>query len=250
MSQAPFKNFSSLLVPLLMDDVDTDQIIPARFLIATGKEGYGENLFRDLRFNPQGEAGPEFPLNNPLYETPRAHAHGISLKGDQAESAVAVLPPSRKASADPQSRIHPRADARGFPAEADKNARILLAHRDFGSGSSREHAVWALSEYGFKAVIAITFGDIFKNNCYKNGLLPVSLPEVAVDQMHKDAAGSPQEEAHLDLERQTVSWKGKDYRFEIDPFVKACLRDGVDEIGYILKFEPEIAAFEQRQSQE
>ncbi len=176
-----------------MDDVDTDQIIPARFLIATGKEGYGENLFRDLRFDAQGEARPEFPLNNPLY----------------------------------------------------KNAKILLAHRDFGSGSSREHAVWALSGYGFKAVIAITFGDIFKNNCYKNGVLPISLSEAVVDQMHKDAAGSPQE-ARLDLERQTVNWKGKDYRFEIDPFVKICLRDGVDEIGYMLNHKEDITAYEEK----
>ncbi|MEW6610220.1 MAG: 3-isopropylmalate dehydratase small subunit [Patescibacteria group bacterium] len=190
----PFQNFSSTLLPLRMDDVDTDQIIPARFLIATGKGGYGENLFRDLRFDAQGKLRMEFPLNNPQY----------------------------------------------------KGANILLAHKDFGSGSSREHAVWALVGYGFKAVIAITFGDIFKNNCYKNGLLPIALPEEIVDQMHEETLQNSKEEATINLNDQTVRWKGKNHRFDIEPFIKTCLCDGVDEIGYILKHTEDITAYEEK----
>jgi len=179
-------------MPLCMDDVDTDQIIPARFLTGTGREGYGENLLRDLRFDAQGKKRPEFILNDARYQ----------------------------------------------------GGRILLAGKNFGCGSSREHAVWALQGYGFKAVIAISFGDIFRNNAYKNGLLPIQLPKDIINQMHVDAAANPQEIMVVHLERQVVQWKGREYSFDINPFVKACILKGVDEIGYTLGFDKEIIKFE------
>jgi len=197
MPREPFQNFSSIVIPLRMDDVDTDQIIPARFLKATTREGFGKNLFAGLRYDGEGNPDPSCILNDARYQV----------------------------------------------------AEVLLAHDNFGCGSSREHAVWALQGFGFKAVIAISFGDIFKNNCYKNRFLPIELPKDIVDQMHIDAGRNPKEEIRVDLEQQIVGWRGHEYRFEIDPFVKACLKDGVDEIGYILSYEPEIAAFEERRAE-
>jgi 3-isopropylmalate/(R)-2-methylmalate dehydratase small subunit len=194
MPQTPFHDFSSVVVPLRMDDVDTDQIIPARFLTATTREGFGKNLFAGLKVDAAGNSDPSFPLNDPRFQ----------------------------------------------------GAKVLLAHDNFGCGSSREHAVWALQGYGFKAVVAISFGDIFKNNCYKNGFLPIELPKDIVDQMHVDAGRNPQEEMTIKLEQQMVEWKGRAYPLDIDQFVKACLRDGVDEIGYILSHEKDINAFEER----
>lgn len=190
--QEPFQNFSSRLAPLLMDDVDTDQIIPARYLTATGTEGYGEHLFEDLRRDQSGNPNADFVLNKPHY----------------------------------------------------RNARILLAHANFGCGSSREHAVWALCGYGFKAVIAVSFADIFKNNAYKNGLLPIELPLEVVDRMHRDVSEDPALEAHINLSEHAVVWLGKEYHFGINPFSKKCLLEGLDDIGYTLSFEKEIAAFE------
>ncbi len=187
-----FENFFSTLAPLMMDDVDTDQIIPARYLTGTGKEGYGQYLFEDLRFDEQHSPRQDFVLNKPEY----------------------------------------------------KNAQILLAHRNFGCGSSREHAPWALAGYGFRAVIAISFADIFKNNAYKNGLLPTELSADVVDQMHADVTRDPTSEAGINLEKQTVTWLEREYYFDVNPFSKKCLLEGLDDIGYTLSFEPQIGAYE------
>ena len=143
-----FKDLSSTLMPLHRDDVDTDQIIPARYLTATDKKGFGEHLFMDLRFEEDGVTPkPNFPMNQKQY----------------------------------------------------KNAKILLAHENFGCGSSREHAPWALLGYGFNAVIAISFADIFRNNSAKNGLLVVELPRDIIDMMHADVLKDPKEKAAINF---------------------------------------------------
>ena len=191
-SMEKFSNFSSILVPFPHDNVDTDQIYPARFLTATDRANMADKLFVDLRQDEHGNPRPDFVLNMHQY----------------------------------------------------REAKILLGRDNFGSGSSREHAVWALRGWGFRAVFAMSFGDIFKNNCYKNGLLPIALPKDIIAQMNVDAAADPQEKAMVDLEQQTVQWKGRAYRFEIHLFAKACMLKGVDEIGYTLSFEKEISTFE------
>ncbi|KKW08748.1 MAG: 3-isopropylmalate dehydratase small subunit [Candidatus Kaiserbacteria bacterium GW2011_GWA2_49_19] len=190
-----FKNLSSSLMPLHRDDVDTDQIIPARYLTATDKKGFGEHLFMDLRFEEDGVTPkPDFALNQKQY----------------------------------------------------KNAKILLAHENFGCGSSREHAPWALLGYGFNAVIAISFADIFRNNSAKNGLLVVELPRDIIDMMHADVLKDPKEKATINLEQQTSTWKGKAYNFPINPFVKKCMLEGLDDIGYTMSFADQISAYEKR----
>ena len=188
-----FLNFSSVIVPFPYNNVDTDQIYPARFLIATDKMDMKEKLFKDLREDEEGNPRSDFILNNPWYQ----------------------------------------------------GTKILMALDNFGSGSSREHAVWALAEWGFCAVIAVSFGDIFRNNAYKNGLLPIQLPKDIIDQMHVDAAVNPQEMMEVNLERQRVRWKEREYTFDINPFIKACILKGVDEIGYTLHYEQDIRAFEE-----
>src|SRR3990167_3395121 len=191
-----FKNLSSSLMPLHRDDVDTDQIIPARYLTATDKKGFGEHLFMDLRFEEDGVTPkPDFPLNQKQY----------------------------------------------------KNAKILLAHENFGCGSSREHAPWALLGYGFRAVVAISFADIFRNNALKNGLIVIELSRDIVDQMHKDVKKNPKEKGIVDLKNQTFTWKGVAYSFQINGFVKKCLLEGLDDIGYSLSFEKDIEAYEKLQ---
>jgi 3-isopropylmalate/(R)-2-methylmalate dehydratase small subunit len=189
---AQFTKLSSHVVSLPVNDIDTDQIIPARFLKATDKKGMGNNLFADWRYNDDGSPKSEFILNKP-------------------ESA---------------------------------GAQILLAGVNFGCGSSREHAPWALTGYGFRAVISTSFADIFRNNALKNGLLPIIVDEKTHQMLFDLADETPRAELTVDLASQTLSFPGGSTTFPIDPFNKTCLLNGVDELGYILGFEKEIAKFE------
>jgi len=194
---AQFTSLTTRLMPLPVNDIDTDQIIPARFLKATDKVGMGDNLFADWRYNSDGSPKPEFVLNKPTY----------------------------------------------------KGAQILLAGDNFGCGSSREHAPWALTGFGFRAVISTSFADIFRNNSLKNGLLPI-IVDVKTHKMLFDMVEEiPTLEVAVDLASQTLSLPdGQKVIFPIDGFSKACLLNGVDELGYIQGFEKDIAAFEGKHS--
>jgi 3-isopropylmalate/(R)-2-methylmalate dehydratase small subunit len=189
----PFKKLNATAVPLRMENVDTDQIIPARYLTAVTREGMGEGLLSAWRYNPDGSPKEDFVLNQPEYA----------------------------------------------------GAEILIAGRNFGSGSSREHAVWALTEYGFRAVITPGFADIFYNNSLKNGLLPVTLPEETVNMLLDLVEEEPETHIVIDLENQVVLLPdGQEMGFDIDPFRKMCLLEGLDDLGYLLSKEDEIAAYE------
>ncbi len=193
---AQFTQLTSRLVPLPVENIDTDQIIPARFLKATDKNGMGEALFSDWRYNPDGSPKPGFALNDPKYQ----------------------------------------------------GAQILLAGDNFGCGSSREHAPWALTGYGFRAVISTSFADIFRNNALKNGLLPVILDAETHKSLFDLVDELPSAEITVDLEAQSVLLPGgQAVSFPIDLFSKTCLLKGVDQLGYIMSFENEIAAFENRE---
>jgi 3-isopropylmalate/(R)-2-methylmalate dehydratase small subunit len=179
----------SKTVVIPIDNIDTDQIIPARFLKTTSMEGLGDNLFLDWRYVADGSPNPDFPLN--------------------------------------------KSSARG--------AQILVAGANFGCGSSREHAPWALTQYGFKAVISTSFADIFKGNALKNGLLPIVMPP----DIHAELLKWPGITLKIDLPSQSVTLAGgRTVEFPIDPFAKHCLLEGVDELGYMMKQEPAIAAYE------
>ncbi len=191
---AQFTSLTSRVVLVPVNDIDTDQIIPARFLKATDKNGMGNNLFADWRYNNDGSPKADFVLNKP-------------------ESA---------------------------------GAQILLAGDNFGCGSSREHAPWALTGFGIRAVISTSFADIFRNNALKNGLLPIIVDEKTHQMLFELAEETPRAELTVDLASQTLSYPGGFVSFPIDPFNKTCLLNGVDELGYILGFEKEIAAFENR----
>ncbi|MCX6046072.1 MAG: 3-isopropylmalate dehydratase small subunit [Chloroflexi bacterium] len=189
----PIKTLTASAVPLRAENVDTDQIIPARFLTAVTKAGMGDGLFSSWRYNPDGSPKPDFPLNKPEY----------------------------------------------------KDGKILIAGRNFGSGSSREHAVWALTEYGFRAVITSGFADIFYNNSLKNGLLLVALPEETVNMLLDLVEEDPETQITVDLASQTVTLPdGQQLGFPIDPFRKICLLEGVDDLGYIMKQADAIATYE------
>ncbi|HVZ74285.1 MAG TPA: 3-isopropylmalate dehydratase small subunit [Polyangia bacterium] len=188
----PIKTFTSKTVVLPTENIDTDQIIPARFLKATSKNGLGEMLFSDWRFNADGSQKPDFALNKP---------------------------------------------------EA-KGARVLVAGDNFGCGSSREHAPWALYDYGFRAVISTSIADIFKNNSLKNGLLPIALDAAT----HAKLIAAPGAEVTVSLEAQTVTFgAGKDQitaKFSVDPFSRYCLLNGIDELQFLLSKDAEISKFE------
>ncbi len=191
-----FTTLTSRAVILAVDDIDTDQIIPARFLKVTDKAGLGGNLFADWRYDPDGTPKTEFPLNQP------------SAQG----------------------------------------AQVLFSGRNFGCGSSREHAPWALAGFGFQAVVAGSFADIFRNNALKNGLLPVELEEAAHRSLGERLARHPDLNLTIDLETQTVTTPlGDCWTFPIDSFSKSCLIKGVDELGYLLSFHEQISAYEARQ---
>jgi len=184
-----FTVFESRIVALPMDNVDTDQIIPARFLKTISKDGLGDQLFNDWRYDAEGRPKPDFVLNKP----------------------------------------------------ESKACQVLLAGDNFGCGSSREHAPWALTQYGFRAVISTSFADIFKGNSLKNSLLPIVVPADAHAELLKDSTGKVQ----VDLAAQTLTLpSGRKVQFPVDDFAKHCLLEGIDELGYILQQEPAIAAFE------
>jgi len=190
---AHFTSLTSRAVALPVNNVDTDQIIPARFLKATDKQGMGDHLFADWRYNADGSPKPDFVLNKP--------------------------------------------GARG--------AQILLAGGNFGCGSSREHAPWALTGFGFRAVISTSFADIFRNNALKNGLLPIVVDEVMHHTLFEMLEEIPNAELTIDLASQTVALPtGQSVTFPMDGFSKTCLLKGTDELGYLLGFEEKIAAYE------
>jgi 3-isopropylmalate/(R)-2-methylmalate dehydratase small subunit len=190
-----FTAFTSRIVPLPVDNIDTDQIIPARFLKTITKEGLDKQLFCDWRYDAQGNPLPEFILNQP----------------------------------------------RG------QGAAILLAGDNFGCGSSREHAPWALTQFGFRAVISTSFADIFKGNALKNSLLPIVVPRDVHAALFDAVNANPDYTVTVDLASQAVLLpEGRTVNFDVDPFMKQCLLDGVDELGYILNQEQAIAQFESR----
>jgi 3-isopropylmalate/(R)-2-methylmalate dehydratase small subunit len=193
MSKEKFTLLESTCVPLPFENIDTDQIIPARFLSATSREGFGENLFRDWRYDKSGNKNMEFVMNNPLF-----------------------------------------------------GGKILIAGKNFGSGSSREHAVWAIYDYGFRAVVSSFFADIFRNNALNNGLLPVVVPEIFLDKLMDLVSNDPSQKVSIDLENQVISIipGGDSVQFEINPYKKECLLKGLDDIDYLLSRKDQIIAFE------
>jgi 3-isopropylmalate/(R)-2-methylmalate dehydratase small subunit len=188
-----FTTFTSAVIPLPAENVDTDQIIPARFLKTTEKSGLADALFNDWRYLPDGSPRPDFVLNLP------------EMQG----------------------------------------RRILLAGDNFGSGSSREHAPWALTSWGIRAVLSTSFADIFRSNALKNGLLPIAVEAERHRQLFELVAAGPDVELTVDLEAQLVHLPGdEDLPFELDPFAKRMLLAGTDEIGYLLERLPQVGTYE------
>ncbi len=189
----PLKPFTGTFVALPSENIDTDQIIPARFLKTTNKQGLGDNLFADWRFDANGQPKPDFALNKP---------------------------------------------------EA-KGAQILLAGHNFGCGSSREHAPWALQGFGFRAVISTYFADIFKGNALKNGLLPIQVDAETHRQLMSLAQEDPTTRISVDLDKQTITLPdGRAVKFPIDSFARRCLLQGVDQLGYLGDLGSDIDAYE------
>lgn len=188
-----FNIITSSCIPLPLENVDTDQIIPARFLKATDKKGFGENLFRDWRYNKDGSLKKDFVLNDPTYS-------GV----------------------------------------------ILVAGKNFGSGSSREHAAWAIADYGFRVVISSFFADIHKNNELNNFVLPVVVSEDFLSELFKTIENDPKSEVEVNLPEQTVTNKvtGRSEKFEINAYKKHCLINGLDDIDYLLENKDKIEEWE------
>ncbi|MBQ3536283.1 MAG: 3-isopropylmalate dehydratase small subunit [Alistipes sp.] len=188
-----FTTLISRAVPLPIENIDTDQIIPARFLKATTREGFGENLFRDWRYEKDGTPKAEFVMNSPTY------------KGE-----------------------------------------ILIAGKNFGCGSSREHAAWAIEGAGFRAVVSSFFADIFRNNALNNGLLPVTVSEQMLAAIFEAVNTNPATQIKIDLEAQTIEIVGTDKKesFEIAPYKKQCLMNGYDDVDYLVSIRHEIEEFE------
>jgi 3-isopropylmalate/(R)-2-methylmalate dehydratase small subunit len=194
MERRPFIKIISTCVPVPTENIDTDQIIPARFLKATSREGFGENLFRDWRYDKEGKPKPEFVLNNPIY-----------------------------------------------------SGEILVAGKNFGSGSSREHAAWAIIDYGFKVVVSSFFADIFKSNSLNTGLLPVQVSDAFLESLFNTIQQDPETQVEVDLEKQEIKIveSGETEKFDIRPYNKMCLINGYDDIEYILSMKDKILEFEQ-----
>jgi 3-isopropylmalate/(R)-2-methylmalate dehydratase small subunit len=189
----PFTTLTGRLVAIPADHIDTDQIIPARYLKTISKVGLGQNLFADWRYDEDGRPNPDFPLNRP----------------------------------------------------ENQGARILLAGDNFGCGSSREHAPWALTDFGFRAIVSTSFADIFRNNALKNGLLPLIVDEATHAQLLSLVAEDPETEIAIDLDTQSLILPdGRRVTFPIDAFSKVCLLEGIDQLGYLMKHGPAVAAFE------
>lgn len=181
-------------IPLPTENIDTDQIIPARFLKSIDKQGFGNNLFRDWRFDKNDQPIADFVLNNPKYE-----------------------------------------------------GQLLLAGNNFGCGSSREHAAWALTGYGFRVVVSSFFADIFKGNALNNGLLPIQVSEEFLQKIIKTVTAHPETKITIDVENQTISYDGITEKFDIDPYKKICLINGYDDIDYLISKKEAIEAFERSQ---
>lgn len=188
-----FDNVTSTCVPLPIENIDTDQIIPARFLKATSREGFGENLFRDWRYDEKGEPVADFPLNNPRY-----------------------------------------------------SGKILVAGKNFGCGSSREHAAWAIADYGFRVVVSTFFADIHKNNELNNFVLPVVVSEPFLASLFETIENDPKAEVSVDLPSQTITniSTGVSEHFDINPYKKHCLLNGLDDIDYLLSNRDKIEQYE------
>ncbi len=189
-----FTTLTSKAVPLPIENIDTDQIIPARFLKATTREGFGENLFRDWRYDKEGNPKAEFVMNSPIY-----------------------------------------------------GGEILVAGKNFGCGSSREHAAWAIDGAGFRAVVSSFFADIFRNNALNNGLLPVTVSEQMLEAIFAAVKENPKTEIKIDLPAQTIEIVGTEYKesFDIAPYKKQCLENGYDDVDFLVSIREEIKAFEQ-----
>ncbi len=192
MAYDKFTVIKSTAVPLPNENVDTDQIIPARFLKATERVGFGDNLFRDWRYDVEGNPKKDFVLNDSTY-----------------------------------------------------TGKILIAGRNFGSGSSREHAVWALYDYGFRAVVSSFFADIFKNNCLNIGVLPVTISAAFADKLFEAIASNPETEIEIDLPAQKITLlsTGESESFDINEYKKENMKHGFDDIDYLLNMSNEIDAF-------
>jgi len=188
-----FQTLTSTYVPLPIENVDTDQIIPARFLKATTREGFGNYLFADWRYDKSGNPNPDFVLNNPTY-----------------------------------------------------SGQILVAGKNFGSGSSREHAAWALAGYGFRVIVSSFFADIFKNNALNNGILPIVVSEDFLNDLFECVNKNPQATITVNLEEQTITnnEKGRTESFEINAYKKECLLKGLDDIDFLLSNKDKIEAYE------
>ena len=193
MAYDKFNKITSPAVPLPVENVDTDQIIPARFLKAVERKGFGDNLFRDWRYDRANQPKADFVLNNPVY-----------------------------------------------------TGKILIGGKNFGSGSSREHAIWALYDYGLRVVVSSFFADIFKNNALNNGLLPVVVSAEFLQKIFETIDANPKAEFEVDLESQTFTnlTSGEKETFEINPYKKHCLLNGLDDIDYLVSLKEEIAEFE------
>jgi 3-isopropylmalate/(R)-2-methylmalate dehydratase small subunit len=195
MATEKFVTIESTAIPLPIENVDTDQIIPARFLKATTRDGFGENLFRDWRYDKNNSKIASFVLNNPKY-----------------------------------------------------SGKILVGGKNFGSGSSREHAAWAIADYGFKVVVSSFFADIFKNNTLNNGLLPVQVSEDFLKKIFAAIDKDAQTKLHVDLLNQTITLvaAGESEKFDINPYKKTCLINGYDDIDYLISLKDKIEAFEKK----
>ena len=190
-----FTTLTSTAVPLPIENIDTDQIIPARFLKATTREGFGENLFRDWRYDKEGNPKADFVMNSPIY-----------------------------------------------------GGEILVAGKNFGCGSSREHAAWAIDGAGFRAVVSSFFADIFRNNALNNGLLPVTVSEQMLEAIFAAVNANPKAELKIALPAQTIEIVDTEYKesFEIAPYKKQCLVNGYDDVDFLVSIREEIKAFEQK----
>lgn len=191
MSKDKFTLLRTTAVPLPIENIDTDQIIPARFLKATTREGFGDNLFRDWRYDGNNQPIADFVLNQPKYK-----------------------------------------------------GKILVAGKNFGCGSSREHAAWSIYDFGFRVVVSSFFADIFKNNALNNGLLPVVVSDAFLKHVFSSVESNPETPVTVDLENQTITVAGKSESFEINPYKKACLINGYDDIDYLLSLQKEIKEFD------
>ncbi|NLY25912.1 MAG: 3-isopropylmalate dehydratase small subunit [Bacteroidales bacterium] len=192
-----FQTITSTYVPLPIENVDTDQIIPARFLKATTRDGFGDNLFADWRYDKEGNPKPDFVLNDPTY-----------------------------------------------------SGEVLVAGKNFGSGSSREHAAWAIGSYGFRVVVSSFFADIFQNNALNNGILPVVVSDQFLGELFASSGANPQATVTVNLEEQTITNNetGKSESFGINSYKKGCLLNGLDDIDFLLSNKDKIEAFEQNRA--